>query len=221
LGRKEGLLQPVGGIVKRFLFLVLAVLSPLALWAQVPNQLVTISSDGKHLVNSITGQPVFLTGDSPQLLSIMLSNADVNTYLQDRAARGFNAIWVISTDQLDQTNPPKDFFGNVPFDGAWFTNPDPAYWAHQDSVIQAAQSLGITVFLMPSFVGNNDGDVYDTPAYRASTVATIQGYGTFIAIRVSTTSCMCSVEITIPPTRRSNQSLKRSQPRSLQRIRIT
>src|SRR5579864_5735944 len=106
LGRKEGLVQPVGGIVKRFLFLILAVLSPLVLWAQVPNQLVTISSDGKHLVNSITGQPVFLTGDSPQLLSIMLSNADVNTYLQDRAARGFNAIWVISTDQLDQTNPP-------------------------------------------------------------------------------------------------------------------
>jgi hypothetical protein len=169
--------------VKRFLFLVLAVLAPLALWAQVPNQLVTISSDGKHLVNSITGQPVFLTGDSPQLLSIMLSNADVNTYLQDRAARGFNAIWVISTDQLDQTSPPKDFFGNVPFDGAWFTSPDPAYWAHQDSVIQAAQALGITVFLMPSFVGNNDGDVYDTPAYRASTVATIQGYGTFIGDR--------------------------------------
>ena len=169
--------------MKRFLFLVLAVLSPLALWAQVPNQLVTISSDGKHLVNSIAGRPVFLTGDSPQLLSIMLSNADVNTYLQDRAARGFNAIWVISTDQLDQTSPPKDFFGNVPFDGAWFTNPDPAYWAHQDSVIQAAQALGITVFLMPSFVGNNDGNVYDTPAYRASSVATIQGYGTFIGNR--------------------------------------
>jgi hypothetical protein len=184
LGTQTGkLIQPVGGIVKRFLFLILAVLSPLALWAQVPNQLVTISSDGKHLVNSITGQPVFLTGDSPQLLSIMLSNADVNTYLQDRAARGFNAIWVISTDQLDQTNPPKDFFGNVPFDGAWFTSPDPAYWAHQDSVIQAAQALGITVFLMPSFVGNNDGNVYDTPAYRASSVATIQGYGTFIGDR--------------------------------------
>ena len=48
--------------MKRFLFLILAVLSPLALWAQVPNQLVTISSDGKHLLNSITGQPVFLNG---------------------------------------------------------------------------------------------------------------------------------------------------------------
>jgi chitodextrinase len=142
-----------------------------------------LSTNGKYLVNSSTRQPVFLTGDDGFLASLMLSNADVTTYLNDRATRGFNAIWIGVVDQLDQNNAPKDFFGNVPFDGAWFTNPDAAYWAHQDAVIQQAASLGITVFLHLSFVGNADGNVYDTPAYLASSDATIRAYGTFIGNR--------------------------------------
>ena len=47
-------------------------------------------------------------------------------------------------------SPPKDFSGNSPFDGAWFTSPDAAYWAHQDSVIQQAAANGIAVFLQTS-----------------------------------------------------------------------
>ena len=169
--------------MKRLFFFLLILCYPLALRAQVPNQTVTLSSNGKYLVNSITGQPVFLTGEDGFLASLMLSNADVTTYLNDRAARGFNAIWLGVTDQLDQNSPPKDFSGNVPFDGAWFTNPDTAYWAHQDFVIQQAAARGITIFLQPSFVGNSDGNVYDTPAYLASSDATIAAYGTFIGNR--------------------------------------
>ena len=159
--------------------------SPIAITtaASQPGTRLMLSTNGKYLVNSNTGQPVFLTGDNGFLASLMLSNADVTTYLNDRAARGFNAIWMGVVDQLDQNNPPKDFFGNVPFDGAWFTNPDAAYWAHQDAVIQQAASLGITVFLHISFVGNADGNVYDTPAYLASSDATMTAYGTFIGNR--------------------------------------
>ena len=169
--------------MKRLLFFILILCYPLTLRAQVPNQTVTLSSNGKYLVNSITGQPVFLTGEDGFLASLMLSNADVTTYLNDRAARGFNAIWLGVTDQLDQNSPPKDFSGNVPFDGAWFTNPDTPYWAHQDFVIQQAAARGITIFLQPSFVGNSDGNVYDTPAYLASSDATVAAYGTFIGNR--------------------------------------
>ena len=43
--------------------------------------MVTISSNGKYLVNSITGQPVFLTGDAPQIIFEQISNADLETYL--------------------------------------------------------------------------------------------------------------------------------------------
>ena len=110
--------------------------------------------------------------------------SDVSEYLADRQARGFNALWVILTDQLDQNGAPNDANGNPPFNGAWWVSPNATYWAHQDAVIQAAIAAGMTVFAMPSFVGNNDPQpAYDTPAYLASSTATIQGYGTFIGSR--------------------------------------
>ena len=170
----------------RFLFLVLTLFLPLTIRAQVPNQMVTLSSNGKFLVNSITGKPVFLTGDAPQLLSLELcSMSDVNQYLADRQSRGFNAIWVILADQFDQNGAPNDCNGNAPFTGAWWVGPNPTYWAHQDAVIQAAGAAGMTVFVQPSFVGNADGGgkIYDTPSYLASSIATIQSYGTFIGNR--------------------------------------
>jgi chitodextrinase len=144
---------------------------------------LAISSNGRYLVNSVTNQPVFLTGDDGFLAGLQIDANDLTTYLNDRASRGFNAIWIGTTDQLDQNNAPRNFFGNVPFDGAWFTSPDTTYWGHVDSVVSQAQSLGITVFLQPSFVGNNDGDVYDTPSYLSSSTATLQAYGTFIGNR--------------------------------------
>ena len=173
-------------MVKRFFFFVLILSAPLAVQAQVPNQMVTISSDGRYLVNSITGQPVFLTGDAPQLLSLELcSMSEVNEYLADRQSRGFNAIWVILADQTDQNTAPNDCNGNAPFTGGtWWVNPNPTYWEHQDAVIQAAGALGMTVFAMPSFVGNNDVQPkYDTPSYLSSSMATVQGYGTFLGSR--------------------------------------
>jgi chitodextrinase len=161
--------------------------SPLAVTtaASQPGYRLLLSSNGKYLVNSNTGQPVFLTGDVPQLLSLQLSSMnDVNEYLADRQARGFNAIWVILTDQLDQNGAPNDANGNPPFNGAWWVSPNPTYWAHQDAVIEAAIAAGMTVFAMPSFVGNNDPQpAYDTPSYLSSSTATIQAYGTFIGNR--------------------------------------
>src|SRR5690349_13196896 len=84
---------------------------------------MTLSANGKYIVNSFTDKPVFLTGDAPQLIFVQISNADVETYLQDRVARGFNALWCYPIDggpSGDQTNTPKDFYGDSPFDAADF-----------------------------------------------------------------------------------------------------
>ena len=166
-----------------FLGLILVLIAPLICSAQAPNQLVTLSSNGKFLVNSVTGQPVFLTGEDGFTLSVQLSNADVATYLADRSARGYNAVWMTAIDQFDQVGAPKDFAGNAPFDGAWFTNPDAAYWARQDSVIQQASASGITIFLGVSFVGLGTSDGYDLSAILASSDATMTAYGAFLGNR--------------------------------------
>jgi len=189
LGRKEVLVQPAGGIVKRFLFLVLALLSPLALWAQVPNQLVTISSDGKYLVNSMTGQPVFLTGEDGFLATLQITDSLNQTYLNDRAAMGYNAVWLGLIDQLDQNNEPHDGQGNLPFTSGgvtpddWFGALNSTYWSRIDTFVSKASALGITVFLHPSFIGNHDGNVYDTPQWNGATTAQIQSYCSAVASR--------------------------------------
>ena len=144
-------------------------------------QFITLSPDGTHLVDA-NGKPVFLTGDSPQLIFTEISDADIDTYLADRATRGFNVIWGIMVDNVFSSNPPHDFAGNVPFDGPDFTNFDPAYWAHVDTVINKAGALGITVIAMPGFVGNNASNGYFA-SFNSASSATMNAYGQFLGNR--------------------------------------
>ena len=144
-------------------------------------QLMARSSNGRYLINSSTGQPVFVVGDDAFDLCCMLDSADVTTYLDDRASKGFNAIWMAAIDNGFSSNPPKNFNGNSPFDGADFTNFDASYWANIDSIIKQAGNLGITVFLNPFFPGNNEPGYLDS--VQAASDATVSGYGTFLGNR--------------------------------------
>jgi Protein of unknown function (DUF4038)/Putative collagen-binding domain of a collagenase/Putative Ig domain len=153
------------------------------------SQFIAVSSNGKYLVNA-SGQPVFVTGEDGFLVDLQITPANATVYLNDRASRGFNAIWVGATDQLDQNNAPEDSAGNLPFTSGgvgahnWFGTLNNPYWSRIDSIVSQAASLGITIFLHPSFIGNNDGSAaYDTPDWNAATEAQIQAYGTAIGSR--------------------------------------
>ncbi len=116
---------------------------------------------------------------------VQLSNADIETYLQDRQARGINAIWVIIVDNSDQTSPPKNFEGNVPFDGADFTNFDTVYWAQVDHILGRIQAYGMTAFMNVAFISTPQfaGHGYYYNSLLASSDATMTAYGTFFGNR--------------------------------------
>jgi Protein of unknown function (DUF4038)/Putative collagen-binding domain of a collagenase/IPT/TIG domain len=187
--RRVSVPSPHGGIVKRCIFLILIFLSPLIARAQVANQLVTIGPNGKYLYNSITGQPVFITGEDGFLATLQITDSLNETYLNDRAAIGYNAVWLGLIDQLDQNNEPHDGEGNLPFTSGgvtpdnWFGTLNSTYWSRIDTFVSKASALGITVFLHPSFIGNHDGNVYDTPQWNGATTAQIQSYCTTVASR--------------------------------------
>jgi hypothetical protein len=147
-------------------------------------QMLALSSNRKYLVNTITGKPVFVVGDDAFDLATVLSSTQVSQYLQTRAAQGFNAIWVTTIDNSNQISPPKNFYGNVPFDGADFTNFDANYWENVDSVLSTASSNGIAVFLQPFFASNasEQPDQYYSSLLAASP-ATLQAYGAFLGNR--------------------------------------
>jgi hypothetical protein len=144
--------------------------------------ILQLDRTGKYLVSQITGKPVFLTGEDAWDLSDQVSNSEVQTYLADRAARGFNAIWVGAPAFPFENNAPDNFFGQAPFSGSAFTNENPSFWSHVDYVIHHAADFGITVFLDPGFVGVDSGAGYLT-AYENSSCSTLTAYGNFLGSR--------------------------------------
>jgi hypothetical protein len=118
---------------------------------------MALSEDKTHLVNTITNKPVFITGEAAWSLIAQPSDADVDTYLGDRASRGFNAIIVNLIEHQYADHAPADFYGDAPFSGASFSTPNERYFAHADDVIRRAATKGITVFLFPVYLGYGSG----------------------------------------------------------------
>lgn len=146
------------------------------------NQLMTLEPCGNFLINSITGNPVFITGEDAWSMEVQLSDSDSEYYLSDRASRGFNSIWMGLVDNTYSNHPPYDYYGNKPFDGADFTHEDATYWARIDRMISLAGSFGITVFADPAFVGYGCEQGY-CQSYRNSSQAVMRAYGLFLGNR--------------------------------------
>jgi hypothetical protein len=128
------------------------------------------------------GDPCFACGDAPQYLIEQLSRTDIETYLSDRASRGMNILWMISADKIYQSNPPNNHAGDPPFIGADFANFNSAYWNYVDYAMQRCLTYGMTVLLMPAFMGLNAKVGYYHNFFTQSET-TIQGYGTFLGNR--------------------------------------
>lgn len=152
------------------------------LQANAPGQLMTLDPTRKFLVNSITGKAVFITGEDAFSLQSQLSDGDIQLYLNDRGARGFNAIWIGMVDNYYSDHPPHDFYGNVAFNGADFTNENPAYWARVDQTLTWAAAQGITVLANPAFVGYGCQEGY-CPSYRKAAASVLTAYGQFLGNR--------------------------------------
>jgi hypothetical protein len=140
-----------------------------------------LSATRDYLVDQ-NNRPFFIVGDDAWTLITQLSDPEANEYLADRAARGFNTVWVAAADNSYQANAPRDYHGDRPFDGADFTHFDPVYWAHVDYVIQRAAAFGIVVMLDPGFVGLTDSEGYLT-SYKNSSDAVMTAYGEFLGHR--------------------------------------
>lgn len=160
---------------------ILLFIQLIALMAQqLVGQSMALDPTGKYLVSG--NSPVFVQGESPWTLITGLNNTDLETYLSDRASRGFNAVWIAAADNAYQPNPPNDLFGNAPFSGANFSNEQAAYWAHVDYVLQRCAAYGITVWLDPGFVGLNASSGWLND-YANDAASVFVNYGNFLGSR--------------------------------------
>jgi hypothetical protein len=135
---------------------------------------LTASSNRRYLVDR-GGTPVLLLGDgSAQTLVQRLPNV-VTTYLDDRQARGFNALWMhVIIDDKDGGNIKGVTDDNIaPFTGTIdgsncgggpcydLTTPNPAYFARVDQIVNIAAAHGMAVF-MDAMENNSYLRVYQT-----------------------------------------------------------
>ncbi len=118
------------------------------------------SSNGRYLVDQ-NGTAFLLMGDSPQSIMGKLAASQMATYMADRQARGFNALWVnlLCTTYTGCNAQGTAYDGTVPFtSGSSPANynlgtPDSAYFAEVDGMLNLAASYGLVVFLDPIETG--------------------------------------------------------------------
>lgn len=152
------------------------------------NQLITLSANGKFLVNSTTSAdtPVYITGDDAFLLATQLCIADVRAYLNDRQQRGYNFVWFAAVDNAYSTAPPANCNGDSPFSGADFTNFNAPYWAYVDTVVSEASKRGITLLFNVAFTGVNNSQGWFNDFNGSVSGATWTAYAQFLANRYKT-----------------------------------
>ncbi len=174
------------------LLVILAALSPCVSASQKSQagSALQVSDNGRYLVHA-DGKPFFWLGDTAWLLFQMTTREDADLYLKARAQQGFTVIQaavVMGEERVGGTLRPNAY------DDLAFSNGDPTsplvtpgndpgqaqqydYWDHVDYIVERAAAHGLTLGLLPLFVGwGGDGYKYLTPE-RAC------GYGLFLGQR--------------------------------------
>lgn len=110
--------------------------------------------EGSRSVLDSTGEPFLIVGDAAWSLIVELDRAEVDTYLANRSALGFNAVLVELIEHRFSSNPPFNRDGDAPFlTPGDFSTPNEAYFAHADWVLQRLADEGFVVFLTPAYTG--------------------------------------------------------------------
>jgi hypothetical protein len=143
---------------------------------------VALSNDSRYFVDQ-AGEPWFGRGDTAWSLIGQLSPEEIDRYLDDRAAKGFNLILVNVLEHYYSDNAPNNYSDDPPFtETAFQSAPNEAYWQHVDYAVEAARLRGITLLLAPAYLGNRDEEGWAAEVVSA-TDGDLAEYGSFLRDR--------------------------------------
>jgi hypothetical protein len=163
---------------------------------------IQYSSNGRYLVDQ-NNTPFPIMGRTAWFV-VALSSADYHIFIDDTAARGYNAIefHVVNHDSRGHTPPfngngDRPFlnrlngtswdgslsYGNINSEAPDFTTPNEAYWSHVDGLLAYCESKGLLVFMFPAYVGYGGGSQGWMQEIVANGTSRMQSYGAWIATR--------------------------------------
>jgi Protein of unknown function (DUF4038)/Putative collagen-binding domain of a collagenase len=121
---------------------------------------VAVGPTGRYLVDQ-GGRPVLIQGDAAWSLIAATTKEGVQTYLDDCAAKGFNAIIVNVLEAYFAPDPPRNVYGDDPFSTPGdFATPNERYFEHVDWVLREAERRGILVLVVPTYLGHPSPHAY-------------------------------------------------------------
>ncbi|CAG8959600.1 hypothetical protein HYFRA_00001502 [Hymenoscyphus fraxineus] len=126
---------------------------------------IQASPNGRHFVTS-TGEPFFWQADTAWVMFHRLTLSEVESYLEDRAAKGFNMLLAVAVNQFGDQDPNRA--GDLPLLNRDPTNPNEPYWTHVDEVVQLAWERGIRIAMVPSWGNYIHDNVDNSKSINAS-----------------------------------------------------
>ena len=140
--------------------------------------------EGSRVLTGSDGAPVLIMGEAAWSLMAQLDRAEVDQYLENRRARGFNAVLVSLIEHTFSSNPPANRAGDQPFTTPGdFSTPNEAYFAHTDWVLQRLSDEGFVVFLTPDYAGYPGTGEGWWDEMVANGAEVLEAYGRFVGER--------------------------------------
>lgn len=151
---------------------------------------LTVSGDGRRVLTA-AGASWQGNGDTPWSLIVQTDATSLATYLDDRQAKGVNAVLCNLLEHQYSSQSPawENQAEDAPFgstvDGSHldFTDPNEAYWAWVDTVLEACRARGITVFCTPAYLGFGHGGEGWAAEVNANGVERMATYGAWLGAR--------------------------------------
>jgi Protein of unknown function (DUF4038)/Putative collagen-binding domain of a collagenase/HYR domain len=140
---------------------------------------VSVGPTGRYLVDQ-SGAPFLITGDSPQAMIGVLTDADAEYFFADRKAYGFNTVWInlLCNSYTGCNADGSTWDGIAPFTTPGdFSTPNEAYFGRADRIIRLAGQHGLVVILDPAETGGWLGTMV------ANGVDNLRAYGRYLGER--------------------------------------
>jgi len=140
---------------------------------------------GQHYLSDATGRPLLVQGDAGWSLIAATRRDEAERYLDDRRARGFDALIVSLVEHKFAIEPPKNAYGVAPFKTAGdFSTPNDEYFDYANWVLDAAEQRHMAVFLAPAYLGYLGADEGWYHELTGNSSAQLRAYGRYVGERL-------------------------------------
>ncbi|KAF4964235.1 hypothetical protein FSARC_7789 [Fusarium sarcochroum] len=115
-----------------------------------PGLAISSSPKGRYLYRTNSGEPFFWIADTNWELFHRLNRTDVDLYLADCAAKGFNVVQAVVLSKYNVTTAPN-FYDDLALDNKNPATPNEAYFSYIDWIVIRAAEYGVLICFVPTW----------------------------------------------------------------------